>query len=283
VGAAGGIVGALMSVLLAGVRLGLPMLLGGALYVLVALVAALTMPEVGFQPAPRGERTNGWREMAAGMRRGAGSVRHSPLLLTILGIAVFAGMASEGFDRLWGAHLLIDLRLPTIGALNPVVWFGVIAIGARLLSIAATEVVRRFVATDSHVVVARVLFAINALLTLGVVAFGLAGSFPLALGLYWAVSVLRDLESPLYIAWLSQRIPSSVRATVLSMSGQLNALGQVAGGPLIGLIGMLHGLRVALVATGIALAPALPLVALARRQGATPETPDTQAEAQVVR
>ena len=276
VGAAGGIVGALASVLIAsipGVDLGLPMMLGGALYLALAGVAALVMPEEGFRPVPRAERSNGWVEMARALRQGGKVVRGSPLLLTILSIAFFAGMASEGFDRLWGAHLLLDIHLPRLGQFDPVVWFGVITVGAELLGIAATELVRRFVATDSHAAAARALFAINTLMVVGVITFGLAGGFPLALGAYWAVSVLRGLETPIYTAWLTQRIEPRVRATVLSMSGQLNALGQVAGGPFIGLLGTLRSLRTALVVAGIALAPALPLVALARRQGGASEAP----------
>jgi DHA3 family tetracycline resistance protein-like MFS transporter len=287
VGAVGGIVGALASVLIAGVSLGLPMILGGLVYVALAALAVFLMPEDGFQRVPREERSNSWIEMATTLRRGGRVVRHSPLLLTILSIAIFSGMASEGFDRLWEAHFLADIHLPALANFNPVVWFGVITVGAELLGIGTTEAIRRFAATDTHAGAARALFAINALLVVGVASFGLAGSFPLAVGAYWTVSVLRGVRNPIYTAWLTQHIEPRVRATVLSMSSQLDALGQVAGGPVIGLIGTVQGLRAALVVTGVALAPALPLVALARRQGrgtgvpaavaeevaATPETP----------
>lgn len=273
VGAAGGIVGALASVLIAGASLGLPMIIGGVGYIGLGIVAAVAMPEEGFTRKPREERSNSWTELVGTLRRGGGAVRRSPLLITILSIAVFAGMASEGFDRLWAAHLLKDIHLPALGHFGPVVWFGIIAVGAELLGILTTELVRRFVVTNTHAAGARVLFGINAALVLGVVAFGLAGNFPLALAVYWAVSVLRGLRTPIYTAWLSQRIEPGVRATVLSMSSQLDALGQVAGGPIIGLIGTLQGLRAALVTTGIVLAPALPLVALARRQGQQPNAP----------
>lgn len=278
VGAGGGIVGALASVLIAGASLGLPMILGGVVYIALGVFAAVVMPEEGFRRVPREERSNSWTEMVGALRRGGRAVRHSPLLITILSIAVFAGMASEGFDRLWAAHLLVDIHLPALGHFSSVVWFGIIAVGAELLGILTTEVVRRYVATDSHAAGARVLFGINAALVLGVVTFGLAATFPLALAAYWVVSVLRGLRIPIYTAWLSQRIEPRARATVLSMSSQLDALGQVGGGPVIGLIGTLQGLRAALVTTGIVLAPALPLVALARRQGQHPVAPPESIE-----
>lgn len=266
-GAVGGILGALVSVLIGGVALGLPMIVGGLLCLALAGMAAVTMPEQGFVPVPREQRSNSLREMVAGLRRGGMAVRHSPLLITILSIAFFAGMASEGYDRLWGAHLLQDIHLPPIGGFKPVVWFGVISVVAQLLSIVVTEGVRRFVRTDTHAAGARALFVINGLLVVGVITFGLAGNLALALGAFWAISTLRSLHAPLYLAWLSARIEPRVRATVLSMASQMDALGQVGGGPLLGLIGTLRGVGAALVVAGIALAPSLPLVLLARWHG----------------
>jgi hypothetical protein len=56
---------------------------------------------------------------------------------------------------------------------------------------------------------------------------------------------------------------------VLSMSGQLDSLGQVVGGPVVGAIATMS-LRAALVVTGVSLAPALALYVRAARQWSTP-------------
>jgi DHA3 family tetracycline resistance protein-like MFS transporter len=63
---------------------------------------------------------------------------------------------------------------------------------------------------------------------------------------------------PLTSTWLNQHLPSRVRATVLSMVGQADALGQIAGGPVVGFIG-LRSLRAALVFSGLILTPSLVL------------------------
>jgi MFS transporter, DHA3 family, tetracycline resistance protein len=283
VGAMGGIVGALASVLIAQVSLGLPMILAGITYVVLAVFTVFIMPENGFTPVPREERAGPLRDMVTTIRDGGRVVRRSPLLITILSVSVFFGMASEGFDRLREAHILIDIHLPSLGNFQPVVWFGIITVGAELLGIATTEIIRRYVDTSSHAGAARTVFAINALLVAGVVAFGLAGNLAFAIGAFWSVAVLRGLRNPIYTAWLTQHIEPRVRATVLSMSSQLDALGQVAGGPFIGLIGTLQGLRAALVVTGIALAPALPLIALASRQKVTVQEPVPPAEEEEVK
>ena len=46
------------------------------------------------------------------------------------------------------------------------------------------------------------------------------------------------------MTWLNEQITdSSVRATVISLSGQANAVGQAAGGPVLGGIGNVWGIR----------------------------------------
>ncbi|MBL8055649.1 MAG: hypothetical protein JNK29_03070, partial [Anaerolineales bacterium] len=60
---------------------------------------------------------------------------------------------------------------------------------------------------------------------------------------------------------------SEVRATVISMVGQSNALGQIGGGPGVGLIGR-RSLRAALVASGLLLTPILVLYGRMLRGGA---------------
>ena len=52
---------------------------------------------------------------------------------------------------------LENFRFPELGAFEPVVWFGIINVGAMLLSFVAAEVARRRVDTSSHLAVARAL------------------------------------------------------------------------------------------------------------------------------
>ena len=56
------------------------------------------------------------------------------------------------------------------------------------------------------------------------------------------------------MTWLNQQITdSSVRATVISIAGQADAVGEAAGGPLLGAVGNAFGIRAALVAGGAVL------------------------------
>jgi DHA3 family tetracycline resistance protein-like MFS transporter len=82
---------------------------------------------------------------------------------------------------------------------------------------------------------------------------------------FWLARVMKGVSQPLMSTWITRIIPSQVRATVLSTFSQGDALGQMLGGPAIGLIGSWHGLRAAMVATGLAHTPALLLLTRARR------------------
>ncbi len=259
VGTLAGIAG---SVGLASIRLNLPLLAGGLLTVALGLALIFVMPESGFRPAPR-EKRSSWHSMALTLRQSGRMVRTAPVLLTVLAAVVFYGMSSEGFDRLWEAHFLSSFRFPPLAHFAPVVWFGVIDATAMLLGIAATELVRRRLDTRDHIASVRAFFGINAGLIVGIAVFGLSRSFFVAVGGYLVVSVLRQTRNPIYTAWLAQRTDPSVRATVLSMSDQADAFGQIAGGPVIGLVGTLNGLRAALVTAAIFLSPSLLLFARA--------------------
>ena len=265
-GQAGSLVGIVGGVALASWQINLPMLVGGGLLITLAGFLALTMTEHGFTPAPREQRTT-WGQMGATFRDGLQAVRGRPLLLSLLGISAITGMASEGFDRLWQNHLLVNFTFPSIGNFAPILWFGIIGIVGTLISMVVVGSVSRWLRPRSAETSVRVLFWLYVLLAGSVVVFGVAQQFGLALLAYWTASTLRGASNPLYAAWLNRNIDSPVRATVLSMSSQCDAFGQIAGGPIIGVVATRISLRLALVIAGISLTPVLLLF----RRKQTPE------------
>src|SRR5205085_4286919 len=98
----------------------------------------------------------------------------------------------------------------------------------------------------------------NALLMGAMILFGLAGNFTVAVGAFWLVSMSRNMGGPLQSAWLNQNIESRVRATVFSMNSQADAIGQMVGGPIVGVIGNVS-LRLVMILAGLILLPALAL------------------------
>ena len=132
--------GIALAVLLGQAGLNVPVVIGGVLFLLLAVFLAVFMPEAGFRPAPREERTS-WGRMFATLREGVGLVRLRPLLLVILLVSLVYGVYSEGFDRLYTPHLL-SFGLPEVGGLDMAVWFGLIGAVVSVLSLGATGIVR---------------------------------------------------------------------------------------------------------------------------------------------
>ncbi len=265
------VVGILGAMALGSLASNLPILLGGGLLMALAGWMALAMPEEGFHPAPHKgaalrSLNTALAEMGRTARDAATLVRAQAVLGLILAIGLFYGLYSEGYDRLWNLHLLRDIGLPAWAGFSPMVWMGLIALGGVGASLAATEWARRRVDTtrDAHLTRALALGAVG--IIAGLTSFGLARRFWLALPLIWAVGGLRALTGPLQDAWLNRQITDSqVRATLFSVGGQADAIGQVVAGPAMGLIGKYLSAGAALVASALLLSPVLPLYARAAR------------------
>ena len=269
-GAQAGRVGSLLGI---GAALGLalwdlraPIVAGGAVLVALGLALAVLMPETGFRPASR-EELGALRTMTRTGRDGYRLIRARPLLLLIVGIAFFTGLSSEGIDRLWEAHLLLDVGMPSLAGLDPVAWFAVLAAAIVLLSIAVAQpLVRRFERLDSRGS-ARLLLALDAATIAGMLAFAWAGSFALAVAVYAATRLFRSLGGPVYSAWVNTSVDDSrVRATAISMTNIAHSGGEWGGGPALGVLGNAFGIRTALSAGAFALAPTLALYARAIRR-----------------
>lgn len=263
VGRIGALAGILVSAALGTVQLALPILISGAAFVLLSIFLALVMPETGFAPAPRGERSS-WQQMGVTFRAGLQVVRARRVLMLILLIGLFMGLSSEGLDRLWHAHLLTHFTFPDIWRLQgPVPWFGALGIASLLLGLALTEAIQKQIDVDDTHRALRAQFLLNLVMIVAVVVFGIATRLPAALLAILVVQVFRSANWPLYRAWTNKQIEPRVRATVLSMTGQVDAVGQILGGPGMGWLATAFSTRVTMVAVAILLSPVLLLYLLA--------------------
>jgi MFS transporter, DHA3 family, tetracycline resistance protein len=280
-GYSGAILGAILGVAVATQNLGAALVFGGAVVIATGVACIFVMPEHGFRRRPRAERLSAARELKRNAVAGTRLVRGHHVLLLIVGITFFAGAASEGLDRLWEAHLIRDVGLPEFWGLDPVVWFGVFNVVGLAVGIVITSaLLPRFAhAGDGQLTAA--LLALTAILSVAMVVFGLAAGFALAAGAYLVARLARRITDPLYVTWLNRNIDdSSVRATVNSLVGQSDAVGEIAGGPAIGVVGTLSGMRAALVASGLLLTPAIALYGRALRHGGRePELEEAKAPA----
>lgn len=275
---AGALAGIPVAVGLGAFGLGLPIVASGIGFVILALALAVLMPETSFHVASDGERRRMVRTFTDGVR----AVRGSHVLVLVLLVAALHGMATEGFDRLSKLHLLEGTNFPAVGRLGLVAWFGAIEAVGLVLAIVAAEVLRRRADVGSRAGATRVLAGIDVGLILSVVAFAWLDVFWLALCAFWVVAFLREVRQPVFTAWLNRGLDPATRATVNSMSGQMDALGQIAGGPTIGAVAVGWGVSAAIAVAGLLRVPALALYARALRSG-EPEPESTPPIAELER
>jgi DHA3 family tetracycline resistance protein-like MFS transporter len=279
-GYVGAILGLIAQVAVGTVSLRAGVILGGAVTFACGLACIAVMPETGFRRRPRSERASAFGELRTTAVGGARFAWAQPIILLLIGVELFMGMSSEAFDRLKEAHFLRDIGLPAVGHLDPVVWFGIFWLAGMVLGFAAIGRLIKRVERGGRRAVTRSLFGFTSLEMAAMLGFALTGSTWFAIAALLGVFFARDLAGPLYTTWLNEQITdSSVRATVISISGQANAIGQAGGGPVLGVIGNVFGIRSALAAGAAVIAPALGLYARAMaHHGCDPELEQLPAE-----
>ena len=275
-----GLVGIAAAVALALVDLRLPIVAGGMVLVALGLVLVVVMPESRFEPAAPDE-LSALRGMTHTAKRGGRLIRARPILLLVLGITFFGGMWSESVDRLWEAQFLVSIGVPEFAGVSPIIWFGILNAGAVVLAIVVAQPLSRRFGSASWRGMTWSLLCLDAAMLATTIGFAVAGSFAVAVLAYWGICVARSLAAPVYSTWLNANIEdSSVRATVISMTNLGDSAGEWGGGPVLGLVGNVWGIRAALAAGAAALTPALLLYALALRRGGEVTSFDAVAQAE---
>jgi DHA3 family tetracycline resistance protein-like MFS transporter len=201
--------------------------------------------------------------------QGALAVRSKPRLMNIVFIGLFYGLYSEGFDRLWVKHLLDHFELPVIFGNNQVAFFAALRVTGTILTILAVRFVEKRVDATSPLAIGRAVLVVTGAISVALLGFALSPFLFLSLSLYLAISVLRNVQTPLQTAWINQKLDSQVRATVHSMFGQVDAIGQVLGGPIVAVIASVGSAVASLVTSSLLLLPALFFVSRANSQSAS--------------
>ncbi|TCI54337.1 MFS transporter [Exiguobacterium sp. SH5S13] len=221
----------------------------GGLLIGLALLIWKVIPETKFEPITRAGTSN-LLQAKQTVAEGYAHIRGNTILVGLAAITLVWGLASEGFDRLWGAHLIDTFRLSEQAAIY---WFGLFYAVAFLLNMLVLKGVETYIKGRY----ATTLFWFNVLLILTMLAFAWVGQFFVAVLLYWTIAALRNVHYPLMSVMTNERLPSKGRATILSMFGQVDAFGQVAGGPLIGLVALYTSIQGGLGASALLLLPML--------------------------
>ena len=235
-----------------------PIIVGAIGVILVGIVLIFIMPETGFRPTPMEDR-NTWQHMWHTFNEGVKSVKARPRLMNILGVGFFYGLYSEGFDRLWVKHLLDTFQIPVLFGGNQVAFFSLLRFSAGLLTVFVMRFVEKRVDASNPLSIGRAMMIATGVIAVSIVGFALSPLLPLTLGLYLTIYILRQVKIPLQTAWVNHKLDPQTRATVHSMTGQVDSIGQIGGGS-SALVARYFSVQVAIAFSALLLTPALGLV-----------------------
>ncbi len=255
----GAFLGVLISMVLATISVRLPIFVGGLFHALWGISLFFLMPEEHFHSTKPEERSN-WHHMWHTLKSGISVVKQSRLLLVVIVAGGIYGMFSEGFDRLWTAHLIKNFAFPTVLSISQTTWFGIIYLVTLVFTYIGIGIVNKHVDKESESAIIKGFVVLIGGIMLATLGFAFAPNFYVAVICTWFVFMFREATSPLYNGILNKESVEHVRATVFSIASQSNALGQIVGGPILGFIATYFSLRTGMFGAAFALFPVLLLL-----------------------
>ena len=257
-GQIGAFIGIVLSTVIANFSVRLPIIVSGVLFIILALFLWLYMPENNVKPSAPGDLST-FKKMVYTFKSGLKFVKSKSIIMILLAVTLFYGLSSEGYDRLSNAHFLQDTTLPKLGNLSSVTWFGIFGILGMILSFIVMHFMAKNLKNEDNRKNGKLLLCINILYISSMLIFALTRNFSLMLIAYLATNTFRIINEPIFSAWLNGHIDDNSRATVLSINGQMNSLGQILGGPIIGIIATNISVSIGIVCTSLLVAPVLVL------------------------
>jgi MFS transporter, DHA3 family, tetracycline resistance protein len=238
----------------------LPIIIGGLGMVVLAFLLIFLMKEEHFKPTDREERVSGWLHMKDNLKKIIYYSKANVILRILLLIALLFGLYSEGFDRLWVSHFIDAANLSAFTDSELVLFMGGISFIVVLLSFVSLHYIGKGAIYSKQSYINFALFIGSVLIIGSLLGFALSTFTVSLLVFYVIIQVSRESMYPLMDVWLNKLIvDSKTRATFFSVKGQVDAIGQIGGGPVIGLVAANFMVKTALIVSALLLAPVLVL------------------------
>jgi DHA3 family tetracycline resistance protein-like MFS transporter len=255
------LMGIFVSISLATFDISLPIKMSGLLFILLGIFLYFFMPELNFQPVSKNKtetstKINTWSKLIQTFTAGIKHIKGNKVLIFLFSAVILGGLYSEGFDRLWTIRFLRELSFPTFRYMNPLYWFAIIPSGGILINLTFIEWIKRNMKESTSIRIIWLLSAINMIMASSIFIFAFAGNFYLAAASYWLIYAMRYSHGSLNDIIINKNISDSgIRATVFSMKAQLDQVGQIVGGPIIGLIASKWSVPIGLLSSGLIILP----------------------------
>ncbi|MGN8644510.1 MFS transporter [Gracilibacillus sp. HCP3S3_G5_1] len=245
----------------------LPIILGGIGMIALSLLLFLFMKEDNFKPIEKDERETSLIQMKNSLNNMMHYFRASLILRILLLIALIFGLYSEGFDRLWMPHLIDKGDLAILSDSHLVLFMGTIQFIVVLISFVVLHYISKSSIHNQKRNMYISLFIGTALIIGALFGFAFSTFIIGLLVWYIIIQIGRESINPLFDIWLNNLIEdSNMRATFFSVKGQVDSIGQISGGPAIGLIATKYTIKVALIVSTVLLSPVLLLFYIALKK-----------------
>jgi len=243
-------------------NLGVPFVIRALVLVVMFVVAALLMHDLGFTPERGESPIKATRTvLRASIRYGLGDPPVRWLMLAspfTAGVGIYVFYALQPYLlELWG-----DPEAYTVAGLAAALVSGAAIVGGAI----APWVRKLFRRRTSSILLA------TAASALVLVALGVVRNFWVAVGLVALWGIASAIDDPVHRAYLNDMIPSKQRATVLSFDSLMGSAGGVVFQPVLGRVADIGGYGASLLWSGVISAVAVPFVLLSRGQKSPADT-----------
>ncbi|WP_144513767.1 MFS transporter [Bacillus sp. FJAT-22090] len=247
-----------LSILMGLFMINMPIIIGGLCMIGLAVYLIIFMKEEKFKPLDKTKRTSSWENMKGNMTKIIFYSKASFLMRMLFLIALFVGFYSEGFDRLWLSQLFTIANIAVLKDEHLVLLMGGIQFVVVLVSFIALHFVNKGSIQQNIRQIYMALLIGSLVIITSLLGFAVSTYIAGLLVFYVIIQVTRQVMYPLEDIWLNSIIPdSSTRATFFSVKGQVDAIGQIGGGPVIGYIATSFTIKTAIIVSAILLTPVL--------------------------
>lgn len=247
-----------LSIVTGYIMLNLPIIIGGIGMVGLSILLIIFMKEENFKATADVKRISTLKNMKENLSQVIYYSRVNQFMRILFLIALFFGFYSEGFDRLWLSHFLNETKLRLLTDGNLVLITGGIQFIIVIASFGVLHIISKNLIHQQQKGIYVSLLIGSVLIITSLVGFTFSTSIASLLGFYFIIQLARLIMNPLETVWLNKMIPdSSTRATFFSVKGQVDAIGQISGGPVMGYLALEFTIKTALMISAFLLTPVL--------------------------
>ena len=247
----GRIVGVISGAYVAQINLALPWLYSSIGMFIVGFVSIFIIKEEYWQTE------KGFKALPAIMQIGRDSIKYGfkeKGVLFIIVVSLLFSFTCMPLNMFWQLRYTEDFLLPVKS-------MGYIHAGALFVMMLGAWLVRYkyLLRTEKHAILTTLI-----LFVVGIIVASLDASLYLVLSGYLLHEISRGLYVPLKSAYINSRIPSRVRATILSFEGMMGKLGALLGLLVSGIIAETFSVRISWLSVATVMILAIPFLFFAR-------------------